>query len=396
MSMILKTAASLAPPAAGYMGVYASSVDGKIHSVDSSGNDQTLTLWGSGTLTTSNPLAVSQTWNAGGVTFDAATIAITDTASASGSRLIRASVGGVDKFVVDKAGYTGIGVIPTASLHVKSAVNDSTTGIRVEYNSGTPYYGRVRMVGNDFYLDGDTGNTGGVHYLTLGGTVAVKVTPGGAFKHSSNGTFGGGSTQNEFYNHQTNGAGLYLNMASATSIGVGLDVAYTNLAPNNTAQEFVYCNDMSALRFKVASNGGIYNYQANNSNLSDLGLKPYTRAFDIEKLWRFGKAMRPAWLQFKYEDQTHNDWNNGYGAQLVREAAGQDFPELTEQVEWGRGAKIFDEAGEWTGQYEKGPMRWTVYDNDLLHLMGAITTELQYRSDDHESRLTRLEAKVLQ
>lgn len=36
-------------------------------------------------------------------------------------------------------------------------------------------------------------------------------------------------------------------------------------------------------------------------------------------------------------------------------------------------------------------MRLPVYDNDLLHIMGAITTESQFRIDDHEARIAKLE-----
>jgi hypothetical protein len=57
------------------------------------------------TVTTSNPvLSLAQTWNAGGVTFTADLINVTDTASAAASRLFARQVGGVDRFVILKSG----------------------------------------------------------------------------------------------------------------------------------------------------------------------------------------------------------------------------------------------------------------------------------------------------
>ena len=159
----------------------------------------------------------------------------------------------------------------------------------------------------------------------------------------------------------------------------GMVVYYPGGAPNDTTHEALYFLDSSAQRAAIRSNGGLANFSANNVNLSDLDVKPFTRAFDAEKLWRFGKAMRPAWMQFKYDDQTHDDWNNGYGAQLVQEAAGTDFPELVSLGNW--------------GTKDEPKMRLEVYDNDLIHIMCAITTESQFKIEALEARLAALEAK---
>lgn len=58
----------------------------------------------SGTITTSQPLSVTQTWNAGAVTFKGIDVNITDTASASGSLLMDLRVGGITKASVNKSG----------------------------------------------------------------------------------------------------------------------------------------------------------------------------------------------------------------------------------------------------------------------------------------------------
>jgi len=70
------------------------------------------------TVTTSKPvLDLSQTWNAGAVTFTGLKFNATDTASASGSLLMDLQVGGVSKFSVSKSGATAIsgGTVTTNS-----------------------------------------------------------------------------------------------------------------------------------------------------------------------------------------------------------------------------------------------------------------------------------------
>lgn len=57
-----------------------------------------------GTITTSQPLTVTQTWNASGITFDGLLIQITSTASAAASSPLRIQVGGVDIFNLSKTG----------------------------------------------------------------------------------------------------------------------------------------------------------------------------------------------------------------------------------------------------------------------------------------------------
>jgi hypothetical protein len=61
-----------------------------------------------GTVTTSNPpFQATQTWNAGGVTFSAIDLDITNTASAAASRLINLKVGGSGRFQIDPAPAAG-------------------------------------------------------------------------------------------------------------------------------------------------------------------------------------------------------------------------------------------------------------------------------------------------
>ena len=76
---------------------------------------------------------LTDTWNAGGTTFSAIKMNVTDTASAAASKLVQCQIGGTDKFTVGKdgggyfAGNVGIGTSsPSAKLH---AVSSSTNTV---------------------------------------------------------------------------------------------------------------------------------------------------------------------------------------------------------------------------------------------------------------------------
>jgi hypothetical protein len=86
-------------------------------------------LFNSGTLLTSAPVTISQTWNDALVAFTALKVNATSTASATGSLLLDLQVGGVSKFSVDKAGVTKINNGGTLTWNsVDSLVISSTSG----------------------------------------------------------------------------------------------------------------------------------------------------------------------------------------------------------------------------------------------------------------------------
>lgn len=81
-----------------------------------------------GTITTSQPLTVTQTWNAGGVTFKGVVANYTDTASASLSQLLAMQVGGTNQFVVTKDGSMYGGAF---------AATPSVSNYTIQYNGST-------------------------------------------------------------------------------------------------------------------------------------------------------------------------------------------------------------------------------------------------------------------
>jgi hypothetical protein len=71
-------------------------------------------------------------------------------------------VGGTANNLSIVGGNVGIGTTsPLSYLHVKATSVDSSNGLRLEYNTGIPYYSRIKQHGNDLHIMADTTNTGG-------------------------------------------------------------------------------------------------------------------------------------------------------------------------------------------------------------------------------------------
>lgn len=102
-----------------------------------------------GTIATSQPaLDISQTWNAGGVTFNGVKLNVTDTASAAGSLLADFQVGGSSVFSVTKESRIN-------SLYAVFSGFMYSPTIRVSSDSGELTFG----TSNDIYLRRDAANT---------------------------------------------------------------------------------------------------------------------------------------------------------------------------------------------------------------------------------------------
>ena len=152
----------------------------------------------------------------------------------------------------------------------------------------------------------------------------------------------------------------------------GVGVFYSALSPNGSSNAFFYAADSTALRFNVASNGGIANYSANNTNLSDERLK---KDVQLAGLYLDKICAIPV-KTFLYNDQTDNDLNLGVIAQDVDAVA----PELVCRDGWK------DKDGEPTDYL-------TIYQTDLQYALMKCIQELSTKNDALEARLAALEAK---
>jgi len=143
---------------------------------------------------------------------------------------------------------------------------------------------------------------------------------------------------------------------------------------NNTSSYYYYGGDGSSVRFSVRGNGGIYNYSANNVNLSDISTKK--EIIPCESYWDKFKAIEI--VKFKYKDQTHDDFNIGVIAQQVEAVA----PEFVDVEDWAK-------------PNEESKIMKAIYTEDLHHATIKVLQEAMLRIEEQQAQIEELKAKIL-
>ena len=153
---------------------------------------------------------LTDTWNAAGTVFTSIKMNVTDSASATGSKLIDLQIGGVSLFNVDKNGGVGIGTSSPASiLHASSAAVSSDV-ISENTNSGisasNKYGFAIREIGNEkasfrYYRDG-TGNT----ELKAAGPLLFNTDSAERMRIDGSGNVGIGTSSPQFKLHVSGGS----------------------------------------------------------------------------------------------------------------------------------------------------------------------------------------------
>lgn len=151
----------------------------------------------------------------------------------------------------------------------------------------------------------------------------------------------------------------------------GLAINYSAAAPNGTSSHFLYCYDSGALRASIRSNGGLANFQSNNVDLSDERTKK--NITPVASMW--GKIGALEIVNYKYNDQIHDDMNIGVIAQQV---------EIVEPV-W-VDADGFGETPE-----DGVPLK-TVYTKDITFAAIKALQEAMARIEQLEAKVVALES----
>jgi hypothetical protein len=172
-------------------------------------------------------------------------------------------------------------------------------------------------------------------------------------------------------NNSLPGANIAVWYNSASSNPFGLNLTYTGATPNGSSNDFIYLADSSALRFKIKSNCGINNYQANNLDLSDVRLKK-----DIEPLESYWDKFKSIEIvKYKYIDQTHDDFNIGVIAQQVESIA----PEFVDVDGWDNQKNDKNEQ----------PLK-SVYASDLHHATIKVLQEAMQKIESMQNQINTL------
>ena len=262
--------------------------------------------------------------------------------------------------------FNSVQVGPAASLWGRNDGNNYT------YLNANAYYdGTVKYITTDYasrYLQAL-----GTHqwFYAPSGTAGNAITFTEAMRIDSSGNVMIGTTSNNNRQFFVSGGttGNYLaQLNNTTANPIGLWVGYTAAAPNGTTNNFLYCEDNSTVRVRFASNGGLYNYSANNSNLSDQREKK-----NIELAGNYlDKICAIPVKTFLFNDQTDTDLNLGVIAQDVQAIA----PELVSETNW--------------GTEEESKMRLSIYQTDLQYALMKAIQELNAKVDAQAAEIQAL------
>jgi hypothetical protein len=186
----------------------------------------------------------------------------------------------------------------------------------------------------------------------------------------------GGVTANAGINGITTDGQLVLGLQNnGTSAGTGRGIGIRNVTDfNTTNSEFIYCVGNTTPRFYVVSNGGIYNYSGNNSNLSDRREKTN---FEPAKNYLDVICSIPV-QTFNYIDQNMEE-DSGKTLGIVAQDVQTVAPELISEHNW--------------GTKDSPKMRLSIYQTDLQYALMKCIQEQQTLINNLTTRLNALEGK---
>ena len=283
---------------------------------------------------------------------------------------------------IDTAQNVGVGVTPSASWATNwKGVQFSGAGSLFGNTAGNQislYFNTINGTSNNLYQNNgyatyySQGAGTGQHawYVAPSGTAGNAITFTQAMTLLNSGALlvGQTSQNNSEIFGITQSSGNYTSQFtnSASSNPQGLFIKYTGASPNSAGANFIQCQDNGPTnRFVVNSNGGVANYQANNTNLSDATMKK-----DITPAKSYLSILdQIPVVTFLFNDQTDTDLNIGVTAQSVQSVA----PELV---------GIMD-----IGTKEAPNVKLAIYETDLKYAMLKSIQELS-------AQVTALQAKV--
>ena len=205
-------------------------------------------------------------------------------------------------------------------------------------------------------------------------TERARITSGGFFKASNDGTYLNAGVFHELRNNGTDWNTIISNTNATPSNLFGLNIYYTNATANGTGNWFLYCQDPSALRASIRSNGGLANYSANNANLSDRREKTN---FAPAKNYLDVICAIPI-QTFNYIDQNLEE-DDGLTLGVVAQDVQAVAPEMVMESNW--------------GTKEEPKMRLSIYQTDLQYALMKSIQELKAIVDAQAAEIAALKAQ---
>jgi hypothetical protein len=314
------------------------------------------------------------------------------------------SVGGTISFTqamtLDASGNLGVGTTsPAVRLHLKGANNEILRLQSSDATTGSLYFAYYDSADSEkAYIGYGSGATDEFSFVQrenaamvffTNATERARITSGGYFKASNAGTYFSSTSSVHEFRTNTSSNEITHNTHTASSSPYGVRISYTAASPNGTDNWFLYCDDSTALRAEIRSNGGLANYSANNVNLaSDERLKKDIAP--IASTWDKLKAIEV--VNFRYKDCNDGD-PALYG--VIAQQVQPIVPELvvvTREAVEAKDAVLDDDGNEVKPAVEAAPEYYGIREQPMYWLAIKALQEAQDRIEALEARLEALEA----
>jgi hypothetical protein len=278
-----------------------------------------------------------------------------------------------EKMRIDSAGNVGIGTTSPAAntrLHVNPGTGNNGL-YRFDYGAGATSDGFFRITTESSVHTLQAVKSGG------GVPLAFEANSAEAMRIDTSGNLLVGTTSlvsgvERLCVVNPSGSGDWNSVFSNPGASpFGIWIRYSAASPNGTGNRFIDCNDSTALRFQVRSNGGIANYTANDVNLSDRREKTN---FAPAKSYLQTICAIPV-QTFNYIDQNHEE-DPGLTLGVVAQDVQAIAPELVMESNW--------------GNKEEPKMRLSIYQTDLQYALMKSIQELKAELDTVKAELATL------
>ncbi len=225
-----------------------------------------------------------------------------------------------------------------------------------------------------------------MRFATNGNNERMRLTDIGTMQVSNMGSFA--ATNPTFHDFSADSANdLILRLRNTSSTNpYGLRINFDNAAPNDSTRYFIYCVDNVGTKFQVNTNGGIQNFQSNDSNLCDEREKKNIVSLDTKwdkvKSWELKK--------FHYnEDADTDDLRYGVIAQQIE----QHCPEvLTPWIKQRAEDAVLDEDGNVVKEAVTEIARKGVKEQQMMWIAIKALQEAQTRIETLETKVAALES----
>jgi len=242
---------------------------------------------------------------------------------------------------------------------------------------------------NYVIFTGDAGpyNNGLIFYDNTAGAERARITSGGYFKASDNGSYNNsGGTYHEF-NQSANNHSLWVE-ANSGSQTYSIVVVASNRNTTNATYYYFQCYDevAAATRLLIADSGNVTNANGSYGTISDAKMK--TDIVDAGSQWADIKAVR--FRKFKMKDDPEQIVQLGVVAQELE----QTSPGLVEEHADYEQVEITDEEGNVKKERQPtGTTTKSVKTSVLLMKAAVALQEAMARIEQLEAKVSALESK---